>query len=153
MTSHHSISHEPRIQQDSSLIMCFQSLFEWVALLHPFLTQPIEKPKFTTTAAQPLQKVYDEEFTILQGWPSCRHSFLPHRGTHLCCYTSRCLPCLLAKECGNPNLSIELGPHPIFISSWHHLSMYISVLHLLLSRKHPRLQQSQRPKLLSLQSH
>lgn len=50
--------------------MCFQSLFEWAAPLHPFLTQPIEKPKLTPTAAQPPGKAGDEEsfnFAILQG--------------------------------------------------------------------------------------
>lgn len=62
--------------------MCFQSLFEWAALLHPFLTQPIGKLEPTTTAAQLFMKAYDEKpssfailraFTLMQAWPLIIH--------------------------------------------------------------------------------
>lgn len=62
--------------------MCFQSLFEGAALLHPFLTQPIGKPKLTTTAAQPLGEAYDEErfnFAILQGFTLAQARLLTMR--------------------------------------------------------------------------
>lgn len=123
--------------------------------LHPLLTQPTGKPKLTVSAAQ-------------QGWqqksilisPVCRvlrsrlHSSPPDTGTRSYPNTgTRSLP-LLAKEYGNPDLSVKSGPHPIFISSfWHRMRKYISMFCLLPSSKHPGLEQSQRSKVLSLHSH